>query len=59
MTAKFPSQCRCGNAIKKGDRMFYYPNGRTALCQSPCGEKAAAEFQSHAADEAMYSGGTY
>ena len=48
--------CPCGHDIKKGERIFYYPRTRTALCQKPCGEKASAEFTAAAMDEAMMTG---
>ena len=60
IVAKFSSVCAgtksdgmaCGQAIHKGDRVFYYPNGKLALAR-PCGcaEKAYREFFSMAADE--------
>jgi hypothetical protein len=55
LNARFESQCKCGCKVKRGDRIFYYPNGKTALC-AKCGEAAAAEFQGAAMDEAMMTG---
>lgn len=55
MTARFNSTCQCNAQMRKGERIFYYPNGRKALC-SKCGEKASAEFESAKADEAMMCG---
>jgi hypothetical protein len=55
ITARFDSQGACGHAIKRGDRIFFYPNGKKALCQN-CGEPAHAEFVAAAQDEAMMTG---
>lgn len=55
ITARFDSKCQCGKAIRRGTRIFYYPNGKTALC-ADCSQKASAEFSAAAADEAMMSG---
>ena len=55
LQARFASDCSCGAPITKGARIFYYPRGKTALCEK-CGEKAHAEFASTAADEAFESG---
>ena len=41
--ARFHSTCPCGTRIRKGDRIFYYPNDRTALCEK-CGQRGAAEL---------------
>ncbi len=59
LTARFVSKCTCGKSIRKGERIFYFPTTRTALCQQPCGEKAAAEFYAGAADEAFATGQTW
>ncbi|MBI5728115.1 MAG: hypothetical protein HY965_09710 [Ignavibacteriales bacterium] len=48
--ARFDSVCRCGNSIKKGTRIFYYPAGKVALC-TRCSEKAAGEFEAARQDE--------
>ncbi len=56
--ARFASACQCGAAITKGQRVFYYPNGKKCLCQT-CSEKASAEFQSAAQDEAFSNGQTF
>lgn len=51
--AKFPSDCStCRAPIRKGARIFYYPNGKTALCEK-CGTPAAAKFDAEAHDEAF------
>ncbi len=57
--ARFDSRChRCNGHIKKGDRIFYYPNGRTVYCDGiGCGEKCSQEFNEAAQDEDNYNGG--
>jgi len=54
-TARFNSTDHNGNPVKKGDRIFYYPKGKVVLT-GEAAEKASAEFQSAAFDEAQYSG---
>ncbi len=56
LTARFDSKCKCDQAIRKGDRGFYYPNTKTLLC-AKCSDKAAAEFSAAVADEAFMGGG--
>ena len=56
LNARFASVCQCGAAINKGARIFYYPRGKTALCEK-CGQAAHAEFASAAADEQFETGG--
>jgi len=42
----------CGQAIRKGDRVFYYPTGKRVLARAcGCADKAYREFFSMAADE--------
>ena len=53
--AKFNSKCSCGNTIKRGETIFYYPATKTALC-TECGESAALQFMSDACDEAVCNG---
>jgi hypothetical protein len=58
LTARFNSDCaKCHKHIKKGDRIFYYPNGRKAYCEDPCGKEASADFEAAAQDEAFMNGG--
>jgi hypothetical protein len=59
ITARFDSKCPCGNIIKRGERIFYYPRTRTVLCENPCGNKASAEFAASAMDEASYCGNAW
>ncbi len=57
-TARFdgPSNNRNGQPIKRGDRIFYYPNGRQSFVGIEA-ESAAADFQACADDEAVMNGG--
>lgn len=43
MTARFASTCQCGEPIKAGDRIFYYPIGRKAVCES-CGKQGQRDL---------------
>ena len=49
-TARFNSTCRCGKAIKRGDRIFYRPNGKVAYCEE-CGQSEQCQFQAEVWDE--------
>jgi hypothetical protein len=54
MTARFSSTCACGeHQVKKGERIFYYPNGRSAY-GGKCAEAASRDFQSARFDEQGY-----
>ncbi len=57
-TAKFASSDATGNPVKKGDRIFYYPNTRTVLT-GPTAEKASADLAAAKMDEATYNGQTW
>lgn len=47
--------CRCGGAIKRGTRMFYYPIGKRTLCDGAgCGQEASLGFRSALFDEEGY-----
>jgi hypothetical protein len=54
-TARFDSSDADGNAVKKGDRIFYYPDSKTVLTGAAA-EKAAAEFNAAKQDEAFMNG---
>ena len=43
VTARFVSVCsKCGKRIVKGERVFYYPSSRSALCsREECGFEAS------------------
>ena len=62
LQARFPSSCTgCRKAIKKGARIFYWPNagqarGGRAWC-STCALPIAARFQSELEDERAYNQG--
>jgi hypothetical protein len=55
ITAKFKSTCStCGGRILAGERIFYYPQSRSVMCNKyDCGGKASREFEAMAADESM------
>lgn len=56
-TARFPGVCaKTGQAFKRGDRIFYYPNGRQCFAGAAA-ETASADFQACAQDEAFMNGG--
>ena len=55
LVAKFASKCKsCSSPIRKGERIYFYPTSRTALCFT-CGDKAAAEFAGMVQDEDVYN----
>lgn len=59
LTAKWPGKCsapKCGKPIAKGERVFYYPNGKRILCPA-CGEQGEREFTAAAFDDAQQGGG--
>ena len=57
LKAIYAGKCsKCGEAFNPGDRIFYYPNGKSAY-SGICAESAAADFSSCAFDEAQYNGG--
>lgn len=61
MQARFAGECagrkagaKCGAPIKKGERIWYFPNGRTAYAMNGkcgCGEQAQRDFEAACADE--------
>ena len=51
ITAKRNGECSgCEAPVKKGERAFWYPNGRKILC-GRCGEAASREFDAAVWDE--------
>jgi hypothetical protein len=50
ITAESELKCTCGNKIRKGERIYYLPATRTALCTS-CSEKTEEEFKKLMEDE--------
>lgn len=53
ITARFESLCKCGEKVKRGDLVFYYPLSRTVLCPK-CSIPAAREFNECLQDERGY-----
>lgn len=55
--ARFDSDCpRCGERIKKGEDIFYYPSNRSAYChREACGQQCSREFGAAAQDEDFYN----
>jgi hypothetical protein len=51
-SAKFDSTDANGNIVKRGDRIFYYPDSKTVLT-GDAAEKAAGEFNAATQDEAF------
>lgn len=48
---------KCGAAISRGDRAFYYPSTKSMLCaKDDCGGQESRDFEAAAFDEAMYNG---
>lgn len=56
ITARFISKCsRCGRRIVKGERIFYYPADKTALCSDDgCGQQAQRDIAADDFDQAQY-----
>lgn len=50
MTAKYPGKAKDGTAIRKGDKVFYYPLTKVMLVGRDA-EKASREFDAEADDE--------
>jgi hypothetical protein len=53
MNAKLVSQCpSCSHWIQKGERIFYYPSTRSALCAGDtCGGQAERDLSAAKFDE--------
>ena len=49
-TARFRSLCSCGRQIQKGERIFYYPRERKAVCEG-CGQQGSAALRAERAYE--------
>ncbi len=55
--ARFDSECSgCGEAIRTGERIFYYPQGK-AVYSGGCAKRASREFEAARFDEAAMTGG--
>jgi len=64
ITTRFAGKClKCGRAIKRGERAFYYPRGergRNLYCDADeCGRQAERQFVAEAQDEAFLTGTYY
>ena len=59
ITARFGSLCAgCKATITKGQRVFYYPAGKSVYGEAcGCAETRAAEFAGAVADEETYNSG--
>ena len=53
-TARFDSIDANGNPVKRGDRIFCYPNGKVVLT-GDAAQKASAEFEGAKQDESFYA----
>lgn len=53
MLARFASSCsKCKGAIKKGDRIFYYPGSKSVQCSADdCGGQSSRDFDAACFDE--------
>ena len=57
ITAHYDGKCsECGTEIKKGDRAFYFPNGKKILCEAVCGRAAHERFVEEAELEYAVTG---
>lgn len=53
--ARFVSHCRkCEIEIKKGNKIFYYPNTKSVYCET-CGQSASADFACCLQDEEFFT----
>lgn len=54
LKARFDSDCAgCGKRIRKGDQIYYWPDGRKAYCEA-CGEPEYRLFLGSKQDEVFY-----
>lgn len=56
VTAKFNGKDAEGTPIKRGERIFYFPNSKKAYV-GEAAERASARFEAEKADEQQYGGG--
>lgn len=56
---RYPTTCsKCGRSIQKGEKAFYYPNGKQFYCDhDDCGGQASRDFGANVFDEDF--GGSY
>ena len=51
LTARYPGRCAgCGESIRRGSEIFYYPIGRKVF-SGKCADDASRDFQSMTASE--------
>jgi hypothetical protein len=55
ITARYPAVCRCGAAVPRGARAFYWPKGKLVRCET-CGARDDARFHAEVQDEIMAGG---
>lgn len=56
-TFSYPVRCSsCGIVIPRGERCFYYPNGKQVFCKNGCGQNAERDFVTMAEAEDYYGG---
>ena len=53
ITARFRSVCACGQPIQRGDRAFYYPRTRKAVCEG-CGRIGESDLQDEMLNESLH-----
>ena len=53
LTARYDGECsHCHRKVKKGERIFYFPNGRSVFCDAEdCGERESRAFEAAKFDE--------
>lgn len=57
LTLRYPATCaKCGHAIKRGERAFYFKTGHIFCVALDCGEAEASAFHAAAADEDFTNG---
>jgi len=56
ITARYNGVDADGNAVRKGDRVFYYPRGKVLLTGEKA-EQAARDFEAARVDEDVMNGG--
>jgi len=60
LTVRFHGVCanerHCHGVVRKGERAFYYPNGKRIYCPS-CSETMALDYEARMFDEAVAEAG--
>lgn len=52
LNARFASVCGCGVQIKRGDRIFYYPKSKKAVCEK-CGRLGEGDLRAERSMDAF------